>query len=135
MKIKVIDFGYNKLPERKHYNDSGADVYLTEDIKIRPFETIIVPVGFGIDLPNGYNAHFQTRTSIAKKGIFVQQCAIDAGYKGELHMIITNISSETYEFKKDERLAYIEVYPIVYTEFVKELGEERGDGAFGSTNK
>lgn len=135
MKIKVIDFGYDKLPERKHYNDTGADVYLTKDVKIRAFETLVIPVGFGINLPDGYNAHFQTRTSIAKKGLFVQQCAIDAGYKGELNMIITNISSETYEFKKGERLAYIEVYPIVYAEFVKELGDERGDGAFGSTNK
>ena len=135
MKIKVIDFGYDKLPERKHYNDTGADIYLIKDIKIRPFETLVIPVGFGINLPDSYNAHFQTRTSIAKKGLFVQQCAIDAGYKGELNMIITNMSSETHEFKKGERLAYIETYPIVYAEFVKDLGDERGDGAFGSTNK
>ena len=134
MKIKLIDFGYHDLPERKHYNDSGADVHLMSDIVIPAHETVVVPCGFGIELPDGYNAHFQTRTSIAKKGIFVQQCAIDAGYRGELHMIITNLNNVDLIFNKGERLAYLEVYPIVYADFVKELGEERGQGAFGSTN-
>lgn len=67
MRIKLIDFGYKKAPERKHYNDTGADVYLMHGVTIRPFETIVIPCGFGIDLPDGYNSHFQTRTSIAKK--------------------------------------------------------------------
>lgn len=135
MKIKLIDFGYKQPPERKHYNDSGADVYNTQFVCIEPGETKVIPCGFGIDLPNGYNAHFQTRTSIAKRGVFVQQCAIDAGYKGELHMIVTNLSNETQTFDIGDRLAYLEVYPIVYADFVKELGEERNNGAFGSTGK
>lgn len=135
MKIKLIDFGYKKAPERKHYNDTGADVYVNGDYRIIPGKTVIIPCGFGIELPDGYNAHFQTRTSIAKRGLFVQQCAIDAGYKGELHMIVTNLSDEAQNIYDGDRLAYLEVYPIVYPEFVKELGEERNDGAFGSTNK
>lgn len=135
MKIKLIDFGYSKTPERKHYNDTGADVYVQSDYIISPGETYIIPCGFGIDLPDGYNAHFQTRTSIAKQGLFIQQCAIDAGYKGELHMIVTNISNKTLKIHNGDRLAYIEVYPIVYADFVTELGDERGDGAFGSTGK
>ena len=62
MKIKLIDFGYNLKPERKHYNDTGADVYLKESFMLLPHETKVIPCGFGIELPNGYNAHFQTRT-------------------------------------------------------------------------
>ena len=135
MKIKLIDFGYEKAPERKHYNDTGADVYVKGSYRIRCGETIVIPCGFGIDLPNGYNAHFQTRTSIAKRGLFVQQCAIDAGYKGEIHMIVTNISDEAQNIEDGERLAYLEVYPIVYPDFVTEYGDERKDGAFGSTGK
>lgn len=135
MKIKLIDFGFSMRPERKHYNDTGADVYLEKNVRIEPHSTVVIPCGFGIDLPDGYNAHFQTRTSIAKKGVFVQQCAIDAGYKGELHMIITNLSSSLVEFKLGERLCYLEVYPIVYVDYVTSLGDERGDGAFGSTGK
>ena len=135
MKIKLIDFGFSMRPERKHYNDTGADVYLEKNVRIEPHSTVVIPCGFGIDLPDGYNAHFQTRTSIAKKGVFVQQCAIDAGYKGELHMIVTNLSSSPVEFKLGERLCYLEVYPIIYVDYVTSLGDERGDGAFGSTGK
>ena len=135
MKIKLIDFGYVLRPERKHYNDTGADVYVKGDYRIRCGQTIVIPCGFGIDLPDGYNAHFQTRTSIAKRGLIVQQCAIDAGYKGELHMIVTNISDEAQNIHDGDRLAYLEVYPIVYADFVTDLGNERGDGAFGSTGR
>ena len=135
MKIKLIDFGYEKAPERKHYNDTGADVYLLTDIVIKAHETVVIPCGFGIDLPNGYNAHFQTRTSMAKEGIFVQQCAIDAGYKGEIHMIVQNLTDVDKFFGRGSRLGYLIVYPIVYPDFVEEYGDERKDGAFGSTGK
>lgn len=135
MKIKLIDFGYEKLPERKHYNDTGADVYLKEPLIIGPQETKVIPCGFGIELPDGFNAHFQTRTSIAKQGIFVQQCAIDAGYKGEIHMIVHNLTTEQKIFQPGDRLAYLEVYPVIYAEFVEDLGDKRGTGAFGSTGK
>ena len=47
MKIKIIDFGYKQKPTRKHYNDAGADVYLLNDIKLTPNETIAIPLGFG----------------------------------------------------------------------------------------
>ena len=135
MKIKLIDFGYERMPERKHYNDTGADVYLLNDTVIKAGETVVIPCGFGIDLPNGYNAHFQTRTSMAKEGIFVQQCAIDAGYKGEIHMIVQNLTNNDKFFAEGSRLAYLIVYPIVYPDFVEEYGDERNDGAFGSTGK
>lgn len=135
MKIKLIDFGFSMRPERKHYNDTGADVYLEQDVHIEPHSTIVIPCKFGIDLPDGYNAHFQTRTSIAKQGVFVQQCAIDAGYKGELHMIVTNFNSVPVDFKVGDRLCYIEVYSCVYVDYTTSLGEERGTGAFGSTGR
>lgn len=52
MKIKLIDFGYKMGPERKHYNDTRADVYLINSISIAPHETKVIPCGFGIDLPD-----------------------------------------------------------------------------------
>ncbi len=139
MKIKLIDFYHDgpveSLIVRKHYNDTGADVKLKDNVTIMPYETVVIPCGFGIELPDGYNAHFQTRTSIAKQGLFVQQCAIDAGYRGELHMIVQNLTDKTFEFNIGDRLCYIEVYPVVYADFVANLGDERGSGAFGSTGK
>lgn len=136
MKIKFIKFNKEvKIPSRKHYSDTGADIYLLDDVVLTSLSTTVIPCGFGLDIPNGYNAHIQTRTSIAKRGIFIQQCAIDAGYKGEIHMIVANLNNYPIVFHKDERLGYIEVYPCVYPEFVEDLGDERGDGAFGSTGK
>lgn len=139
MKIKLIDFYHEGPVEsliiRKHYNDTGADVKLKTNVTIMPHETVVIPCGFGIELPDGYNAHFQTRTSIAKQGLFVQQCAIDAGYRGEVHMIVQNLTDKTFEFSIGDRLCYIEVYPVVYADFVTNLGDERGSGAFGSTGK
>lgn len=136
MKIKFIRFNENvRLPERKHYNDTGADVFLLEDIRLLPHQTKVIPCGFGIDLPDGFNAHFQTRTSIAKQGIFVQQCAIDAGYKGELHMIVQNMQDTSFTATAGMRLCYLEVYPCVYVDYVEDLGDERGTGAFGSTGR
>ena len=135
MKIKFLKFNeFVRIPERKHYSDTGADIYMLADGCVLPHNTVVIPLGFGIDVPNGYNAHIQTRTSIAKQGIFIQQCAIDAGYKGEIHMILVNLSDNVFTWKKGDRLGYIEIYPCVYPEFVENLGEERGQGAFGSTN-
>lgn len=136
MRIKFIKFNNDvKIPERKHYNDTGADIYMLEEGCVKPNETKVIPLGFGIDLPDGYNAHIQTRTSMAKKGLFIQQCAIDAGYKGQIHMIVTNLGYEPICWNKGDRLGYIEVMPCVYADYVTDLGEERKDGAFGSTNE
>lgn len=135
MKIKLIKFKDIEIPERKHYNDTGADIYLPEDVEIKPFETKVIPLGFGIDLPDGYNAHMQARTSIAKRGVMVHQCAIDAGYKGEVHAIVTNISGKAHQFYKNDRLCYLVITPTVYANYTTNLGDERGSGAFGSTGK
>lgn len=135
MKIKLIDFGYDAKPCRKHYNDTGADIYMLDDVVIEPHQTVVIPTGFGLELPNGLNANIQARTSIARQGIMVHQCAIDAGYRGQINMIVTNLSDAIQIIKAGDRLAYLQITPCIYADFVEELGEERGDGAFGSTNK
>ena len=134
MKIKFIRFRPDvQIPVRKHYSDTGADIMMPCDGSVPAGKTKVIPLGFGIDLPNGHTARMQVRTSIAKEGIMIQGCAIDAGYTGELSMIIHNISDEHFGWRKGDRLGYIEVYPVQYPEFVENLGEERGGNAFGST--
>lgn len=136
--MKTRFYRYNKeaqLPERMHYSDTGADIYMPENGIIHPGTTKVIPLGFGIEVPNGYNARLQIRTSIAKHGIFCQGCAIDAGYTGEIHLILHNISCETFQWKKGDRLAYIEMYPCVYPEFVDTELEERYGNSFGSSGK
>lgn len=135
MKVKIIDFGYEQMPVRKHYNDTGLDIYLLNDISIKPFEIVQIPIGFGIELPDGYNAQFQVRTSVAQKGVFIHQCAIDAGYRGELRMLVQNTTERVVDFKKGDRIGYLVVYPVQYIELVKDLGEERGENWAGSTGR
>ena len=136
MKIRYIAYDGKPVKERlyrAHYSDTGADIRMNTDGCILPLETKVVKLGFGIDIPNGYTGRMQVRTSIARKGIMIQGCAIDAGFTGELSMILHNISNEVFIWHEGDRLGYIEVYPVVYPDFVESLGEKRGDKAFGST--
>ena len=136
MKIRFIRFNEKALPPvRKHYSDTGADIKMLTDGSIGPRETKVIPLGFGIEVPNGHSARLQVRTSIARRGLFIQGCAIDAGYTGEISMILHNISDNEFSWNAGERLGYIEVYPTQYPEFVENLEKGRGDGAFGSTGK
>ena len=136
MKIRYITYDGKPVKERlyrAHYSDTGADIRMNADGCILPLETKIIKLGFGIEIPNGYTGRMQVRTSIARKGIMIQGCAIDAGFTGELSMILHNISNEVFIWYEGDRLGYIEVYPVVYPDFVESLGEKRGDKAFGST--
>lgn len=136
MKIRFIRFNADAaIPVRKHHSDTGADIPMVSAGSIGPHETKVIPLGFGIDVPNGHSARLQVRTSIARQGLFIQGCAIDAGYIGEISMILHNISDKEFSWKAGERLGYIEVYPTQYPEFIENLEKGRGDGAFGSTGK
>lgn len=136
MKIRLIKFDDKaKAPVRAHSSDTGADVFMPCGGYIGAGETGVIPLGIGIEIPNGYSARLQIRTSIAMKGIIVQGCAIDAGYTGELHGIFHNMSKNTFSWMKGDKLCYIEVYPTVYPDFVENLGKERQTDKFGSTGR
>ena len=136
MKLRFIRFNDKaQIPVRKHYSDTGADIYMMSAGRIEPHKTIVIPLGFGIEVPNGHSARLQVRTSVAKQGIFIQGCAIDAGYTGEISMILHNISDDTFTWNENDRIGYIEVYPTQYPEFIENLEKGRGNGAFGSTGK
>lgn len=136
MQLKFIRFNEKaKIPTRAYPTDSGADIYMLEAGILKAGETQVIPIGFGIEVPNGYNAYIQARTSLAKKGITIEQCAIDSGYNGELHIIIHNLSDKTFNWYENDRLGYLLVYPIAYPSFVEEEGYRRGNLAFGSSGK
>lgn len=135
MQIKFIKYKDDvEIPQRKYPNDTGADIKMSEAGQIAPYTTIIIPLDFGIDVPNGHTARLQARTSVARQGIFVQGCAIDAGYTGNISIILHNISDKTFYWSKGDRLCYIEVYPVQYPEFVEDV-VTRGKNSFGSTGK
>lgn len=136
MKIRFIRFNPDvKIPQRKYHSDTGADIFMPEAGEIGPFSTKRIKLGFGIEIPNGHTARMQVRTSIAEKGIMIQGCAVDAGYIGELSMILHNLNPFSFNWEANDRLGYIEVYPTQYPEFVEDLPAGRGTGAFGSTGR
>ena len=135
MKIKVIDFGYENLPNRAHYNDCGADVYSTVDVTIAPNAIAKIPLGFGLEIPDGYAGFIFPRSGMSGKGITAELPPIDSGYRGEVHAILTNNGHEHYAVSKGDRVGQLVILPCVMADFVTGLGDERGNGAFNSTGK
>lgn len=136
MKIKIIDHSEGRdlqLPKRAHYNDAGADVYNPEPIYIANGQTANIGLGFGVMIPDGFMGVIYVRSGMAKKGITVEMPPIDSGYRGEIHCLVTNHTGQAIKLEKGDRIGQLVVQPIVLADFVEELSEERGTGAFGST--
>lgn len=134
MKIKILDFGCGKFkPKRAHFNDAGADVYALNDYILEPHSTTKIPLGFGLELPDGYAAYIYPRSGMSAKGIVSELPPIDSGYRGEAHAIVSNLTDKPYEVKAGDRVAQLVIMPIVIADFVDSLGDTRESGAFGST--
>lgn len=137
MKIKVIDFGYEKLPFRAHENDAGADVRVCmhdkDGIGIWPHETVKIPLGLGLCLPDGFAAFIYPRSGLSSQGITCELPPIDSGYRGEIHAIVTNCSTKKVIFNNGDRIGQLVIVPIVIADFVTEDIKERDSNGFGST--
>ena len=134
MKIKLIDFGGIK-PERAHYNDAGADVFSLEDYIINPRETLKVPLGIGLEIPDGYVGFIFPKSGLSSQGLVSELAPIDSGYRGEIHAILTNNSGSEIMINKDQKIGQVVILPVVLAEFSEDLGDNRGTGGFGSTGK
>lgn len=133
MKIKIIDFGYEQSPERAHYNDAGADVFALKNFTINPGESIKVPLGFGLEIPDGYVGFIFPKSGLSSKGLVSELAPIDSGYRGEIHAILTNHTNKNYVINRGQKIGQLVILPLVLGEFSDDLGENRGIGAFGST--
>lgn len=134
MKIKLLDYGGRK-PKRAHYNDAGADVFSPKDYVLWPGQRITVPLGFGLELPDGWAGFVFSRTGMTSDGLVCDLPPIDSGYTGEVHAFIHNTSSETYYIKAGDRIGQLVILPVLLAEFVSDLGAERETGAFGSSGR
>lgn len=134
MKIKLIDFG-GRPPVRAHYNDAGADVFSPERYIIHPKQILKIPLGFGLDLPDGYAGFIFPRTSLSKQGIVCELPPIDSGYKGEIHAIVSNVGTSGYLIQEGDRIGQLVILPVLLPEFSTDLGNERACGAFGSSGR
>lgn len=101
MKIKLIDFGVpeDQRPYRPHGNDAGADVYMPYDCTLQPGEITKIPLGFGIEVPDGFAGYVFPRSSMAVKGLVCELPPVDSGYRGEIHAILSNVRAHSQRFK------------------------------------
>lgn len=134
MKIKLIDFG-GQAPRRAHDNDAGADVTCPKNITLYSGQVAKIPLGFGVELPDGMAGWIFPRSSLSAQGIVCQLPPIDSGYRGEIHAVIANLGNNSYDIKAGDRIGQLVVMPICLPEFTYESSVARGDGAFGSSGR
>lgn len=132
MKIKLLNFGGIK-PDRAHYNDAGADVFSLDNYVINPGETLKVPLGIGLEIPDGYVGFICPKSGLSSRGLVSELSPIDSGYRGEVHVILHNQSDEKIMIKKNKKIGQVVILPVVLAEFTENLDNSRGTGAFGST--
>ncbi len=143
MKVKIVSLSANELPKYETPLSAGMDVRanLTESIILKPLERAMVPTGLFVELPAGCEMQVRPRSGLAAKhGITVLNSpgTIDADYRGEIRVILVNLSTEPFEVKGGERIAQLVVarHERAEWEQVEALSEtERGAGGFGSTGR
>ncbi len=141
MEIKIINKSNHNLPHYETIASAGMDLRanLSEDRILKPLERTIVGTGLYIELPIGYEAQVRPRSGLAaKKGITVLNApgTVDADYRGEIGVILVNLSNEEFTIQNGERIAQLVIAKHERAEWieVEELSEtDRGEGGFGST--
>lgn len=143
MNIKIINKSKNQLPAYATPLSAGLDLRanLEESVTLNPMERKLIPTGLFIELPQGYEAQIRPRSGLAlKKGITVLNTpgTIDADYRGEIRVILINLSNEPFLIESGERICQMVIAKHETAEFieVEELSStERGEGGFGHTGK
>lgn len=143
MKVKVVNHSRFSLPEYQTPLSAGMDLRanIKESISLEPLQRAMVPTGLYVELPAGYEMQIRPRSGLAaKQGITVLNApgTIDADYRGEIKVILVNLSPETVIINDGERVAQAVVARCEQVEWesVDELSStERGEGGFGSTGK
>ncbi|MBV7269203.1 dUTP diphosphatase [Winogradskyella luteola] len=141
MKIKIINKSRHNLPHYETIASAGMDLRanLTEARTLKPLERTIVGTGLFIELPIGYEAQVRPRSGLAaKKGITVLNApgTVDADYRGEIGVILVNLSNEDFIIQNGERIAQLVIAKHERAEWeeTEELSStDRGKGGFGST--
>lgn len=143
MRVNIINKSNNALPAYETASSAGMDLraFVDADVVLKPFERKLIPTGLYIELPDGYEAQIRPRSGLAiKSGITVLNSpgTIDADYRGEIKVILINLSQDEFIIKSGERICQMVIAKHEKAEFVEvnEISEtERGAGGFGHTGK
>ena len=141
LNIKIINRSGNALPNYQTNGSSGVDLmaYLSESVFLRPLERSLIPTGLFIEIPEGFEAQVRSRSGLAiKQGLICLNSpgTIDADYRGEIKIILINLSSENIEIKNGDRVAQMifqKIEKVILTEVTSLENSERGSGGFGHT--
>jgi dUTP pyrophosphatase len=141
--IKIINNSSNALPAYETIGSAGMDLRanLQEAVKLEPMQRALIPTGLFIELPLGHEAQVRPRSGLAiKYGITCLNSpgTIDSDYRGEIKIILINLSNEVFTIQHGERIAQMIIQPVTKStwEVVKVLNEsKRGEGGFGHTGK
>lgn len=143
MEVKIVNKSAFDLPQYATIMSAGMDLKanITEPVVLDTLERAMVPTGLYIELPDGYEAQVRPRSGLAAKfGVTVANApgTIDADYRGEIKVILINLSKEKFVVNPGERIAQMVIakYEQIEWREVDELGaSERGEGGFGSTGR
>lgn len=141
IQIKIVNTGRQPLPQYATPQSAGMDLRadITEAVTLKPLERHLFPTGLRISLPEGYEAQVRPRSGLAlKHGITVLNTpgTIDADYRGEIGVVLVNVSNEPFTIEPGERIAQMVIAKHEQADFVivEELDEtERGEGGYGHT--
>ena len=135
IKIKEIAEGFT--PVYKHEMDACCDCKANVDKVVIPRKkTMIIPLGFAVEIPNGWEGIIKGRSGLSSKGIVCQIGCIDSNYRGEVGVILTNLSENDFVINRGDRVCQFKVQEAVKINFekVKELTDtDRGESGFGSS--
>lgn len=143
MIVKIINTSNHPLPNYETEGSAGMDLRanISENITLQPLERAMIPTGLRIELPLGYEAQVRPRSGLAaKKGLTCLNSpgTIDADYRGEIKVILVNLSNQAQTIEPNERVAQIVIakYERVTWQLAQTLSDTaRGEGGFGSTGR
>ena len=143
MKIKIVNRGPHPLPAYETEHSAGMDLraFLDRPVRLKPMERKLIPTGLHIELPVGYEAQVRPRSGLAiRDGITVLNSpgTIDADYRGEIGVILINLSETDYTVNDGDRIAQLIVSKYVKADLTESDSIEmsvRGEGGFGHTGK
>jgi len=141
MEIKVINKSAFSLPNYETQGSAGMDIKanIPSAVTLSPMERCLIPTGLFIEIPQGFECQIRPRSGLAlKKGIGILNSpgTIDSDYRGEIGVILVNLSAEIFEIQPGERIAQMVFCPIIQIKWAETTildASERGAGGFGST--
>lgn len=140
MKLKILKINSEaKIPNYANEDDAGLDLYSAEDFVLKPGERRAVETGVKMEIPEGYVGLIWDKSGLAlNDGIKTMAGVVDSGYRGEIKIVLINLSNQDFEIKKGQKIAQMLIQKIEHpeieiVEFLSESG--RGEGGFGSTGK